>query len=101
LATVTLPSMGITPCLHKVAAAALRAGDFLIVCHREKCTADCRFHPLPFIPTEHERQLSKGFEEVGRHDLFPFIQSRLDVLTAVSFVVNNLSRVRTRLNRSS
>ena len=33
-----------------------------------------------FIPTEHERQLSKGFEEVGRHDLFPFIQSRLDVL---------------------
>ncbi|MEY3289167.1 MAG: hypothetical protein RLZZ419_1409 [Pseudomonadota bacterium] len=33
-----------------------------------------------FIPTEHERQLSIGFEEVGRHDLFPFIQSRLDVL---------------------
>jgi len=33
-----------------------------------------------FIPTEHERQLSRGFEEVGRHDLFPFIQSRLDVL---------------------
>ena len=33
-----------------------------------------------FIPTERERQLSKGFEEVGRHDLFPFIQSRLDVL---------------------
>jgi len=32
-----------------------------------------------FIPTEHERQLSRGFEEVGRHDLFPFIQSRLDV----------------------
>ncbi|MDP1615594.1 MAG: DUF4400 domain-containing protein [Methylococcales bacterium] len=32
-----------------------------------------------FIPTERERQLSKGFEEVGRHDLFPFIQSRLDV----------------------
>jgi len=33
-----------------------------------------------FIPTEHERQLSKGFEDVGRTDLFPFIQSRLDVL---------------------
>ena len=33
-----------------------------------------------FIPTERERQLSRGFEEVGRHDLFPFIQSRLDVL---------------------
>jgi len=33
-----------------------------------------------FIPTERERQLSKGFEEVGRYDLFPFIQSRLDVL---------------------
>jgi hypothetical protein len=33
-----------------------------------------------FIPTEHERQMSKGFEDVGRHDLFPFIQSRLDVL---------------------
>ena len=33
-----------------------------------------------FIPTERERQLSKGFENVGRHDLFPFIQSRLDVL---------------------
>ncbi|UOA07403.1 DUF4400 domain-containing protein [Methylobacter sp. S3L5C] len=33
-----------------------------------------------FIPTERERQLSKGFEDVGRHDLFPFIQSRLDVL---------------------
>ncbi|MDO9106437.1 MAG: DUF4400 domain-containing protein [Methylovulum sp.] len=32
-----------------------------------------------FIPTERERQLSRGFEEVGRHDLFPFIQSRLDV----------------------
>ena len=33
-----------------------------------------------FIPTEHERQMSRGFEDVGRHDLFPFIQSRLDVL---------------------
>ena len=33
-----------------------------------------------FIPTERERQLSKGFEDVGRDDLFPFIQSRLDVL---------------------
>jgi len=33
-----------------------------------------------FIPTERERQMSKGFEDVGRHDLFPFIQSRLDVL---------------------
>ena len=33
-----------------------------------------------FIPTERERQLSKGFEDVGRYDLFPFIQSRLDVL---------------------
>lgn len=33
-----------------------------------------------FIPTEHERQMSKGFEDVGRNDLFPFIQSRLDVL---------------------
>lgn len=33
-----------------------------------------------FIPTEHERQMSKGFENVGRYDLFPFIQSRLDVL---------------------
>ena len=33
-----------------------------------------------FIPTERERQLSKGFEDVRRHDLFPFIQSRLDVL---------------------
>jgi len=33
-----------------------------------------------FIPTERERQLSKGFEDVGRTDLFPFIQSRLDVL---------------------
>ena len=33
-----------------------------------------------FIPTERERQLSKGFEDGGRHDLFPFIQSRLDVL---------------------
>jgi hypothetical protein len=33
-----------------------------------------------FIPTERERQLSKGFEDVGRVDLFPFIQSRLDVL---------------------
>ena len=26
-----------------------------------------------FIPTEHERQMSRGFEEIGRHDLFPFI----------------------------
>ena len=33
-----------------------------------------------FIPTERERQISKGFEDVGRNDLFPFIQSRLDVL---------------------
>lgn len=33
-----------------------------------------------FIPTERERQMSRGFEDVGRHDLFPFIQSRLDVL---------------------
>lgn len=33
-----------------------------------------------FIPTERERQMSKGFEDVGRHDLFPFIHSRLDVL---------------------
>jgi hypothetical protein len=33
-----------------------------------------------FIPTERERQLSKGFEDVGRRDFFPFIQSRLDVL---------------------
>ena len=33
-----------------------------------------------FIPTERERQMSKGFEDVGRNDLFPFIQSRLDVL---------------------
>ena len=33
-----------------------------------------------FIPTERERQLSKGFEDVGRDDLFPFIHSRLDVL---------------------
>ena len=33
-----------------------------------------------FIPTEHERQLFIGFEEFGRHGLFPFIQSRLDVL---------------------
>jgi hypothetical protein len=33
-----------------------------------------------FIPTERERQMSRGFEEVGRNDLFPFIQSRLDVL---------------------
>ncbi|MBS4050125.1 MAG: DUF4400 domain-containing protein [Methylomonas sp.] len=33
-----------------------------------------------FIPTERERQMSKGFEDVGRHDLFPFIQSRIDVL---------------------
>ncbi len=33
-----------------------------------------------FIPTEHERQLLIGFEEFGRHGLFPFIQSRLDVL---------------------
>jgi hypothetical protein len=33
-----------------------------------------------FIPTERERQLSRGFEDVGRHDLLPFIQSRLDVL---------------------
>ena len=32
------------------------------------------------IPTERERQLSTGFENVGRYDLFPFIQSRLDVL---------------------
>jgi hypothetical protein len=32
-----------------------------------------------FIPTERERQLSKGFEDVGRRDFFPFIQSRLDV----------------------
>ncbi len=34
-----------------------------------------------FIPTERERQMSKGFEDVGRNDLFPFIQSRLDVLS--------------------
>ncbi len=33
-----------------------------------------------FIPTERERQMSMGFEDVGRYDLFPFIQSRLDVL---------------------
>lgn len=33
-----------------------------------------------FIPTERERKMSKGFEDVGRNDLFPFIQSRLDVL---------------------
>ena len=33
-----------------------------------------------FIPTEQERQMSKGFEDVGRHDLFPFIESRLNVL---------------------
>ena len=33
-----------------------------------------------FIPTERERQMSRGFEDVGRNDLFPFIQSRLDVL---------------------
>lgn len=33
-----------------------------------------------FIPTERERQMSVGFEDVGRHDLFPFIKSRLDVL---------------------
>jgi hypothetical protein len=33
-----------------------------------------------FIPTERERQLSKGFEDVGRRDFFPFIESRLDVL---------------------
>lgn len=33
-----------------------------------------------FIPTERERKISKGFEDVGRNDLFPFIQSRLDVL---------------------
>ena len=33
-----------------------------------------------FIPTERERQMSKGFENIGRNDLFPFIQSRLDVL---------------------
>ncbi|MDX8125877.1 DUF4400 domain-containing protein [Methylomonas sp. OY6] len=33
-----------------------------------------------FIPTERERQMSKGFEDVGRHDLFPFIESRLNVL---------------------
>jgi hypothetical protein len=33
-----------------------------------------------FIPTERERQMSIGFEDVGRHDLFPFIESRLNVL---------------------
>ena|GEM_PF-499698 len=33
-----------------------------------------------FIPTERERQRSVGFEDVGRHDLFPFIESRLNVL---------------------
>jgi len=33
-----------------------------------------------FIPTERERQMSVGFEDVGRHDLFPFIESRLNVL---------------------
>lgn len=33
-----------------------------------------------FIPTERERQMSRGFEDVGRHDLFPFIESRLNVL---------------------
>ena len=33
-----------------------------------------------FIPTERERQMSKGFEDVGRNDLFPFIESRLNVL---------------------
>ncbi len=33
-----------------------------------------------FIPTERERQMSKGFENVGRDDLFPFIESRLNVL---------------------
>ncbi|MBD9356225.1 DUF4400 domain-containing protein [Methylomonas albis] len=33
-----------------------------------------------FIPTACERQMSKGFEDVRRHDLFPFIESRLNVL---------------------
>lgn len=33
-----------------------------------------------FIPSERERQMSKGFEDVGRNDLFPFIESRLNVL---------------------
>ncbi|WP_445368744.1 DUF4400 domain-containing protein [Methylomonas sp. BW4-1] len=33
-----------------------------------------------FIPTERERQMSKCFEDVGRNDLFPFIESRLNVL---------------------
>lgn len=33
-----------------------------------------------FIPTERERQMSKGFEDVGRNSLFPFIESRLNVL---------------------
>lgn len=33
-----------------------------------------------FIPTEGERQRSRGFEDVGRYDLFPFLQGRLDVL---------------------
>ncbi|MCK9608795.1 MAG: DUF4400 domain-containing protein [Methylomonas sp.] len=33
-----------------------------------------------FIPTERERQMSRGFEDLGRNDLFPFIESRLNVL---------------------
>ncbi|WP_026608629.1 DUF4400 domain-containing protein [Methylocaldum szegediense] len=33
-----------------------------------------------FIPTEAERQRSKGFEDLGRYDLFPFLESRLNVL---------------------
>ncbi len=33
-----------------------------------------------FIPSEHERQSSIGFQDIGRENLFPFIAARLQVL---------------------
>jgi len=33
-----------------------------------------------FIPSEHERQSSIGFQDIGRDNLFPFIAARIQVL---------------------
>jgi len=33
-----------------------------------------------FIPSEHERQSSIGFQDIGRENLFPFIAARIQVL---------------------
>ena len=33
-----------------------------------------------FIPSEHERQCSIGFQDIGRDSLFPFIAERIQVI---------------------